>query len=63
MKERRGGIIQIEGEEKKRVEWTKESTWQGCVEVVYADPCGFKLYCCGVCSTGRLPEESGSVCG
>lgn len=49
MKERRGGIIQIEGEEKKRVEWTKESTWQGRVEVVYADPCGFKLYCQGLC--------------
>lgn len=45
MKERRGGIRQIEGEEKERVEWTKESTWQGRVEVVYPDPCGFKSYC------------------
>lgn len=49
MKERRGGIRQIEGEEKERVEWTKESTWQGRVEVVYPDPCGFKSYCQGLC--------------
>jgi len=35
MKERRAGIIQIEGEEKKRVEWTKESTWQIHVDLNY----------------------------
>lgn len=60
-----GGIRQIEGEEKERVEWTKESTWQGCVEVVYSDPCWFKSFCCSlccaVCSTGRLPKKSRSV--
>lgn len=59
-----GGIRQIEGEEKERVEWTKESTWQDRVEVVNPDPCVFKSYCRGlcfaVCRSGRLPEESGS---
>lgn len=58
-----GGTRQIEGEEKE-VEWTKESTWQDRVEVVYSDPCSFKSYCrglcCAVCWAGRLPEESGS---
>lgn len=63
MEERRGKR-QIEGEEKERVEWTKESTWQDRVEVVNSDPCGFKSYCWGlcfaVCRSGRLPEGSGS---
>jgi len=58
------GIRKTEGEEKERVEWTKESTWQDRVEVVNSDPCGFKSYCRGlcfaVCRSGRLPEESGS---
>ncbi len=32
------GIRKTEGEEKERVEWTKESTWQDRVEVVNSDP-------------------------
>lgn len=50
--------------ETDEVEWTKESTWQGRMEVVYADSCWLKSYCLGLCAMwvyGRLPEEYGSV--